>query len=361
MVTLAKRVIPCLDVTRGRVVKGIAFVDLRDAGDPAELAARYDEDGADELVFLDITASSDGRAILLDVVRRAADRVFIPLTVGGGVRTIADIAALLRSGADKVSLNTAALERPALINEAANAFGSQCVVVALDSKRVGGHHVVHARGGRVDTGRDAIEWASEAVARGAGEILITSIDRDGTGSGYDLELTASIAAAVSVPVVASGGAGTPEHLRLAFIEGGADAALAATIFHFESRIRSRKPRRICASAVWTCACERPAGASLRGGRARHRGGAGRHVGRDSHGCAHEPRGLGDDASYGPRHLLQPLTASPVGKGRDQREHAGGQRDPAGLRCRFRAAARRCRGPRVSHWRAIVLLYSRELD
>jgi imidazole glycerol-phosphate synthase subunit HisF len=232
--TLAKRVIPCLDVTAGRVVKGVAFVDLRDAGDPAELAARYDQDGADEIVFLDITASSDDRAILLDVVRRTADRVFIPLTVGGGVRTIEDIDALLRAGADKVSLNTAALERPVLIDEAAGTFGSQCVVVAVDAKRKDGRHTVHSRGGRVDTGRDAIEWADEAAGRGAGEMLITSMDRDGTGSGYDLELTAAVAAAVPVPVIASGGAGTPEHLRLALTEGGADAALAASIFHFDA-------------------------------------------------------------------------------------------------------------------------------
>jgi imidazole glycerol-phosphate synthase subunit HisF len=232
--TLAKRVIPCLDVTAGRVVKGVAFVDLRDAGDPAELAARYDQDGADELVFLDITASSDDRAILLDVVRRTADRVFIPLTVGGGVRSIEDIDALLRAGADKVSLNTAALDRPALISEAAAMFGSQCVVVAVDSKRLNGRHAVHVRGGRVDTGRDAIEWVGEAAERGAGEILITSMDRDGTGGGYDLELTAAVAAAVTVPVIASGGAGMPEDLRLALTEGGADAALAASIFHFDA-------------------------------------------------------------------------------------------------------------------------------
>jgi cyclase len=231
---LAKRVIPCLDVTAGRVVKGVAFVDLRDAGDPAELAARYDQDGADELVFLDITASSDDRGILLDVVRRTADRVFIPLTVGGGVRSIEDIDALLRAGADKVSLNTAALDRPALIEEAANRFGSQCIVVAVDSKRSNGHHAVHARGGRVDTGRDATEWVGEVVERGAGEILITSMDRDGTGSGYDLELTAAVSSAVTVPVIASGGAGEPEDLRLALTDGGADAALAASIFHFDA-------------------------------------------------------------------------------------------------------------------------------
>jgi imidazole glycerol-phosphate synthase subunit HisF len=232
--TLAKRVIPCLDVTAGRVVKGVAFVDLRDAGDPAELAARYDQEGADELVFLDITASSDERSILLDVVRRTADRVFIPLTVGGGVRTLGDIDALLRAGADKVSLNTAVLDRPSLIDEAASTFGSQCVVVAVDSKRSSGRHAVHGRGGRIDTGRDAIQWVEEAAGRGAGEILITSMDRDGTGTGYDLELTAAVATAVPVPVIASGGAGDPEHLRLALTEGRADAALAATIFHFDS-------------------------------------------------------------------------------------------------------------------------------
>ncbi len=232
--TLAKRVIPCLDVSAGRVVKGVAFVDLRDAGDPAELASRYDQDGADEIVFLDITASSDERAILLEVVRRTADRLFIPLTVGGGVRSVEDIDALLRAGADKVSLNTAALERPALVDEAAATFGSQCIVVAVDSKRSNGRHTVHARGGRVDTGRDAVEWAAEAAGRGAGEVLITSMDRDGTGSGYDLALTAAVAAAVPVPVIASGGAGSPEHLREALTEGRADAALAASIFHFDA-------------------------------------------------------------------------------------------------------------------------------
>ncbi len=231
---LAKRVIPCLDVTAGRVVKGIAFVDLRDAGDPAELAARYDQDEADEVVFLDITASSDARDILLDAVRRTADRVFIPLTVGGGVRTVADIDALLRAGADKVSLNTAALDRPALIEEAADRFGCQCVVVAVNSKRIDGGHRVHSHGGRVDTGRDAIDWAREAAERGAGEILLTSMDRDGTGSGYDLELTAAVVSAVPVPVIASGGAGSPEHLRSVLTETGASAALAASIFHFDA-------------------------------------------------------------------------------------------------------------------------------
>ncbi len=232
--SLAKRVIPCLDVIAGRVVKGIAFVDLRDAGDPAELAARYDEDRADELVFLDITASSDARAILLDAVHRTADRVFIPLTVGGGIRSIADIDVLLRAGADKVSINTAALEDPTLIEQAADRFGCQCVVVAIDARRSRGTHEVHSHGGRFGTGRIATEWAREAVERGAGEILLTSMDRDGTQSGYDLDLTASVVAAVSVPVIASGGAGNPEHLRSVLTEGGADAALAASIFHFDA-------------------------------------------------------------------------------------------------------------------------------
>ena len=231
--TLAKRVIPCLDVDAGRVVKGVNFVDLRDAGDPAELAARYNADLADELVFLDITASSDARAILLDAVRRTADSVFIPLTVGGGVRTLDDIDVLLRAGADKVSLNTAALLRPELIGEAAERFGQQCVVVAVDARRVDGRFVVHTHGGRIATERDAVEWSREATERGAGEILLTSMDRDGTGSGYDLELTRAVSDAVATPVIASGGAGAPEHLRQALVEGGADAALAASIFHYD--------------------------------------------------------------------------------------------------------------------------------
>jgi imidazole glycerol-phosphate synthase subunit HisF len=232
--SLARRVIPCLDVVAGRVVKGVAFVDLRDAGDPAELAARYDQDGADELVFLDITASSDARAILLDAVQRTADRVFIPLTVGGGIRSIGDIDVLLRAGADKVSINTAALQDPALIGRAADRFGSQCVVVAIDAKRSQDAYEVHSHGGRFGTGRIAPEWAREAAERGAGEILLTSMDRDGTRSGYDLDLTASVAAAVLVPVIASGGAGHPEHLRSVLTEGGAAAALAASIFHFDA-------------------------------------------------------------------------------------------------------------------------------
>jgi len=228
---LAKRVIPCLDVDHGRVVKGVNFVGLRDAGDPAELAALYDRDGADELVFLDITASSEERGILLDAVRRTADSVFIPLTVGGGLRGLGDIDRMLRSGADKVSLNTAALNRPELITDAAAHFGVQCVVVAVDARRHGEGWHVFSHGGRHDTGRDAREWTVEAVERGGGEILLTSMDRDGTMDGYDLELTRMIAEAVGVPVIASGGAGEPEHLRAALDEGGADAALAASIFH----------------------------------------------------------------------------------------------------------------------------------
>jgi imidazole glycerol-phosphate synthase subunit HisF len=233
-VTLAKRVIPCLDVIAGRVMKGVAFVDLRDAGDPAELAARYDQDRADELVFLDITASSDGRAILLDAVRRTADRVFIPLTVGGGVRTIEDIDVLLRAGADKVSINTAVLENPNLIEMAAERFGRQCVVIAIDARRMESDHQVFSHGGRNATGRAAVAWAREAAERGAGEILLTSMDQDGTKNGYDLDLTVSVAAAVDIPVIASGGAGNPEHLRSVLSDAGAAAALAASIFHFDA-------------------------------------------------------------------------------------------------------------------------------
>ena len=232
--TVARRIIPCLDVNAGRVVKGTRFLDLRDAGDPAELAARYDADGADELVFLDITASHEARAITLDAVRRTADTVFIPLTVGGGIRALADIEVLLRAGADKVSLNTAALIDPGLITAAAGRFGEQCIVVAIDARREGEGFGVYTHGGRRPAGRDAIAWAREAVERGAGEILLTSMDRDGTGDGYDLELTRSVARAVPVPVIASGGAGEPEHLRAVLVEGEADAALAATIFHFDS-------------------------------------------------------------------------------------------------------------------------------
>jgi len=231
----AKRIIPCLDVTDGRVVKGVKFKDLRDAGDPAELAATYDREGADEIVFLDITASSDARKILLDVVARTADQVFIPLTVGGGVGSVEDMAELLTHGADKVSINTAALENPDLIGECAEVFGSQCVVLAIDARRrVEGHPgwEVFSHGGRRTTGRDAQEWAALGERLGAGEILLTSMDRDGTHEGYDLELLQAISSAVRLPVIASGGAGTTDHMYRALTEGGAEAMLAASVFHF---------------------------------------------------------------------------------------------------------------------------------
>jgi len=230
----AKRIIPCLDVTGGRVVKGIRFQDLRDAGDPAELAAVYDREGADEIVFLDITASSDDRKILLDAVERTADQVFIPLAVGGGVRSVADMAELLTHGADKVSVNTAALADPDLITRCAEVFGSQCVVLAVDARRRtdGPGWEVFSHGGRRATGRDAVEWAAVGERLGAGEILLTSMDFDGTRSGYDIELTRAVSGAVRLPVIASGGAGSTEHMREALTDGGADAALAASVFHF---------------------------------------------------------------------------------------------------------------------------------
>lgn len=231
---LTRRVIPCLDVTDGRVVKGVSFVDLRDAGDPVELAARYDADGADELVFLDITASSDSRSTMIDVVARTADQVFIPLTVGGGVRSVADMRQMLGAGADKVSLNTAALADPDLLAEGADVFGRQCIVVAMDARRRadGSGWDVFSHGGRKPAGRDVVEWAIEATDRGAGEILLTSMDRDGTGKGYDLGLLEAVGRAVNVPVIASGGAGTLEHLVEGLRPGRADAVLAASIFHF---------------------------------------------------------------------------------------------------------------------------------
>jgi imidazole glycerol-phosphate synthase subunit HisF len=231
---LAKRVIPCLDVKDGRVVKGVRFVDLRDAGDPVEAALAYDAQGADELVFLDITASHEDRQIMLDVVARTADGIYMPLTVGGGLRGLDDVRALLRAGADKVSLNTAVLAQPLLIREAAERFGSQCIVVAIDARREPGPErwSVYTHGGRRPTGRDAVEWAREAVRLGAGEILLTSMDRDGTKDGYDLELTRAVSEAVEVPVIASGGAGSLEHLCEGLVEGRADAVLAASIFHF---------------------------------------------------------------------------------------------------------------------------------
>jgi cyclase len=229
---LAKRIIPCLDVTAGRVVKGVKFVNLQDAGDPVAAAQAYDRAGADELVFLDITASAEGREIVLDVVRRTAEGIYMPLTVGGGLRTVDDIRGLLRAGADKVSLNTAAVERPELIREAAEGFGSQCIVCAVDAKRRNGSWEVYTHGGRTPTGRDAVRWAQDAAELGAGEILLTSMDADGTQAGYDLALTRAVAQAVSIPVIASGGVGVLEHLYDGLTLGGADAALAASIFHF---------------------------------------------------------------------------------------------------------------------------------
>ncbi|HEX4942391.1 MAG TPA: imidazole glycerol phosphate synthase subunit HisF [Actinomycetota bacterium] len=229
---LAKRVIPCLDVDAGRVVKGVRFQELRDAGDPVQLAAHYDRAGADELVFLDITATLEDRKATLDVISRTAEEVFIPLTVGGGVRTDDDVDALLRAGADKVSVNTAAVRDPSLLSRCADRFGTQCMVVAIDAKRHGDGWDVFVDAGRTPTGRDAAEWAAEATAQhGAGEVLLTSMDRDGTGDGYDLELLRAIADAVAVPVVASGGAGTPEHFAEALTEGRADAVLAASRWH----------------------------------------------------------------------------------------------------------------------------------
>jgi imidazole glycerol-phosphate synthase subunit HisF len=228
---LTKRVIPCLDVKDGRVVKGVNFVDLRDAGDPVEVAGRYDAEGADELAFLDITASHEKRPILLDVVRRTAETVFMPLTVGGGVRELSDVRALLKAGADKVSINTAAVARPQFVAEAAERFGTQCIVVAIDAKRAADGWEVFTHGGREPTGLDAIDWARRMQGLGAGEILLTSMDRDGTKLGYDLALTRAIAEAVGVPVIASGGAGDLEHLY-AGLAAGADAVLAASIFHY---------------------------------------------------------------------------------------------------------------------------------
>jgi cyclase len=233
---LAKRVIPCLDVDRGRVVKGTNFLNLRDAGDPVEVAKRYEEEGADELVFLDITASHEDREILIDVVRRTAEVIFMPLTVGGGIRTIEDIRILLQAGADKVSINSAACRDPEFIGRAARRFGSQCIVVNIDPKRVrkngGVIWEVHINGGRIPTGLEAVAWAKRVEALGAGEIVLTSMDADGTKDGYDIEMLSAVTRAVRIPVVASGGAGCPEHLAEAILRGGADAALAASIFHF---------------------------------------------------------------------------------------------------------------------------------
>ncbi|MGA0262712.1 MAG: imidazole glycerol phosphate synthase subunit HisF [Ilumatobacteraceae bacterium] len=245
------RVIPCLDVTDGRVVKGTNFVDLRDAGDPVELAARYDVEGADELVFLDITASSDGRDTMVEVVRRTADQVFIPLTVGGGVRSVVDARRMLRAGADKVSVNTAAVQNPRLIADIAAEFGSQCVVCAIDAKRRDGgkSFEVFLHGGRTPTGLDAVDWAVRAVDLGAGEILLTSMDRDGTKEGFDLTLTRAVTSSVGVPVIASGGVGNLDHLVDGVIEGGADAVLAASIFHFREFTVAEAKRRLAEAGV----------------------------------------------------------------------------------------------------------------
>jgi imidazole glycerol-phosphate synthase subunit HisF len=229
---LAKRVIPCLDVTAGRVVKGVRFVELRDAGDPVEIAARYDAEGADELAFLDITASSDERDILLHVIEAVASQVFIPLTVGGGVRKVEDVRRLLNAGADKVSINTAAVQNPELVRAASDKVGCQCIVVAIDARKSANGWEVYTHGGRKPTGLDAVQWARRMTEAGAGEILLTSMDRDGTRDGFDLELTRAVANAVSVPVIASGGVGSKEHLASGVLEGRADAVLAASVFHF---------------------------------------------------------------------------------------------------------------------------------
>jgi cyclase len=240
---LAKRLIPCLDVDRGRVVKGVRFVSLRDAGDPVECAARYDAEGADELVFLDITASADARPIVIDMVRRVADAVFLPFTVGGGVRSVEDADGLLRAGADKVAVNTAAVDDPALVERLALRYGSQAVVLAVDARRKGEGWEVFVHGGRTPTGRDAVAWAREGADRGAGEILLTSMDRDGTKDGFDIPLTRAVADAVPVPVVASGGCGNVDHMAAALTAGRASAALAASVFHFgEIRIPEAKSR-----------------------------------------------------------------------------------------------------------------------
>ena len=239
-----KRVIPCMDVDGGRVVKGTRFIDIRDAGDPVELAAFYDREGADELVFLDITATSDKRATVVELARRAADEVFVPFTIGGGVREVADAQAVLDAGADKVSVNSAAVARPELLTELAETFGAQCAVLAIDARREDdGSYAVYVNGGRTAVGRDAVEWAREGAERGAGEILLTSMDRDGTEDGYELELTGAVSAAVDVPVIASGGAGTLDHLVDAIEDGGADAVLVASMFHYgQHTVREAKER-----------------------------------------------------------------------------------------------------------------------
>jgi cyclase len=245
-----KRVIPCLDVDRGRVVKGTNFVGLRDAGDPVELAARYDAEGADELVFLDITASHERRDTIVDLARRTANDVFVPFTIGGGIRSVEDAQAVLDAGADKVAINSAALERPELISELAEVFGSQCVVIAIDAKRSGEGFDVYVNGGRTRVARrEAVAWAVEASERGAGEVLLTSMDRDGTADGYDLELTRAVADAVPIPVIASGGAGELDHLAVGIVEGGADAVLCASIFHYGKHTVAEAKRHLAAAGI----------------------------------------------------------------------------------------------------------------
>jgi cyclase len=255
---LSKRIIPCLDVDRGRVVKGITFVGLRDAGDPVELAEVYNREGADELVFYDITASSDDRAIMLDVVERTAEKVFIPLTVGGGLRTVEDIRAMLRAGADKTSLNSSAVADPSLLTRGADKFGSQCIVLSIDARWNGEFYEVFTHGGRRATGIETVEWARRGEQLGAGEIVLNSIDADGTQEGYDLRITRLVSDAVSVPVVASGGAGSAEHMRQALVEGGAEAALAASIFHFGT-LRIGTVKRYLADSGVPVRLARPAG------------------------------------------------------------------------------------------------------
>jgi len=247
---LAKRIIPCLDVDNGRVVKGVKFVDIRDAGDPVEIARRYDLQGADELCFLDITASADGRETIVHVVERVAEQVFIPLTVGGGIRRVADVRRLLNAGADKVSINTAAVVRPELVREAAEHFGSQCIVVAIDARSAGANRwEVYTHGGRKSTGLDAVEWARKMASYGAGEILLTSMDRDGTRDGFDLALTRAVCDAVSVPVIASGGVGNLDHLVQGITEGRADAVLAASIFHFGEHTVGQAKQHLAAAGI----------------------------------------------------------------------------------------------------------------
>ena len=246
---LLRRVIPCLDVDKGRVVKGVEFVDLRDAGDPVELAVRYQDEGADEIVFLDITASHEKRETVAQLARRCADDVFIPFTIGGGVRSVADAQAVLDAGADKVSVNSAAVARPDLLGEMAEIFGAQCVVLAIDARREGDSYGVYVNGGRTPVGRDAVLWAREGVERGAGEILLTSMDRDGTEYGYEIELTSAVAGAVEVPVIASGGAGTLDHLVEAVAEGGADAVLCASIFHYRQHTVREAKQRMRAAGI----------------------------------------------------------------------------------------------------------------